>query len=615
MAKFRNDINLLRAIAVVSVLLFHLRISLFSGGFVGVDIFFVISGYLMTKIILAGFQNNSFSVLDFYIKRFKRIVPALLVLVLAVTIAGFFIYLPIQYKENENNAFSSLLFFSNIFYWKHSGYFDSAANNNVFLHTWSLSVEWQFYLIYPLVIALFLRFSCNKKILATIFIAALLAFTFLSIWTTYRAPVASFFLLPTRTWELMIGGLAFMLSDKIKSNVLLILSYIAIVLSVIFLNEGMLWPGWFTIIPVVATFLIIVINHDDNFLCRNKTVQLIGKTSYSIYLWHWPIIVFAGYLGYDLGFGTDLFVICSSTVIAYLSFKYIESLKWQKTYCLVGITACLSALTFVLANKDVNSWLFKRKTLEIAAYADTHQDAIHRQFSQNYCFILEPDSKLGDLIQRTCLTIDTTRQNVLLIGDSHAACMSGSFREAFEQRNINLVTAAAIQGFPLISEFKNAEFPIKLYRYIYFDYLVKNRKYVNKVILAGDWFTGSTEVVAELLKTVDYLKKLNIPVVIIGQNNVFTIPFPSVVAKWSESNVDNVNLYTNKKAGYYNQLYKAQLKPYYIDVYYSSNIPKLSNNNEPFILDNDHFSKFGADLVVKNIFNNAIFRKQILNDL
>ena len=161
--KFRYDINALRALAVISVFLFHLKIPLFSGGFIGVDVFYTISGFLMSKIVIDGLQKNTFSIWDFYSKRIKRIVPALLFLIFMITSVGYFIFLPNDYKTNDVNAFSSLLFYSNFHYWKDSlNYFRQQADSNIFLHTWSLSVEWQFYMIYPLFLLVLKKLGYTK---------------------------------------------------------------------------------------------------------------------------------------------------------------------------------------------------------------------------------------------------------------------------------------------------------------------------------------------------------------------------------------------------------------------------------------------------------------------
>lgn len=154
---FRHDINALRALAVVSVLFYHFNVPFFNGGFSGVDVFYVISGYLMTKIILEGFDRNQFSLLTFYKKRVQRIVPALTFLVVVVLACCFFTYMPDDYQEVARNGSFSLLFISNIAYSFVGSYFGNSADNNIFLHTWSLSVEWQFYLLLPLVLL-----YCNR---------------------------------------------------------------------------------------------------------------------------------------------------------------------------------------------------------------------------------------------------------------------------------------------------------------------------------------------------------------------------------------------------------------------------------------------------------------------
>src|SRR4051812_13526812 len=174
-ANFRYDINVLRAFAILGVMFFHYKVPLFQGGFSGVDIFFVISGYLMSRIIINSIDRREFSFKDYLGKRLKRIVPALLFLIFVLAIVGFFLYLPEDYKINQKNATSSLLFFSNISYFLNSNYFDPSSDTNILLHTWSLSVEWQFYLIYPFFLLLLYRLIKNRRLLLLFFIAFTLA--------------------------------------------------------------------------------------------------------------------------------------------------------------------------------------------------------------------------------------------------------------------------------------------------------------------------------------------------------------------------------------------------------------------------------------------------------
>ncbi len=204
---FRPDIAGLRAWAVLAVVLFHFNIPGFSGGFVGVDIFFVISGFLMTQIIARGLEDGRFSIWRFYLARARRILPALLVLCAVLLVLGWFALPPLDYRALGMHTLTSALFLSNIQYWREAGYFDAASHDKWLLHTWSLSVEWQFYLLLPLVLWVVWRLSPGRRNLARVLVSLLLASFALSVWLSSHKPEAAFFLLPTRAWEMLAGGL------------------------------------------------------------------------------------------------------------------------------------------------------------------------------------------------------------------------------------------------------------------------------------------------------------------------------------------------------------------------------------------------------------------------
>ena len=211
---FRKDINGLRAWAVMVVVLFHFGVPGFSGGFIGVDIFFVISGFLMTNILIKKLENphQKFSVWDFYLARAKRIVPALLVLCITLLALGWLMLPPQDYRSLGMHTLTSVLFATNIQYWREAGYFDAASHDKWLLHTWSLSVEWQFYLLLPLLLWGVWRWWPGRvyavRCLSLVFLASL----GLSVWLTTQKPEAAFFLLPTRAWEMLAGGLVVLLA-------------------------------------------------------------------------------------------------------------------------------------------------------------------------------------------------------------------------------------------------------------------------------------------------------------------------------------------------------------------------------------------------------------------
>jgi len=448
---FRYDINALRAIAVLGVVFFHYHVPYFEGGFCGVDIFFVISGYLMSRIIINGIGKGDFSLLDFYARRAKRIVPALLVLVAAISCICFFFYFPEDYKVNEGNAASSLLFLSNIYYMLHSGYFDAGAESNLFLHTWSLSVEWQFYLIYPVILVLIFKYVRIKQLNKYYFLVLTLLIGLASIYFTKRHPTESFYLLPSRSWEMLFGGAAFLFEDKFRNlkykNWLAVAGYFVLLLSLIFMPATAYWPGKYTIIPVFATFLIIAANSSWVSIIGTRLLQFTGSISYSVYLWHWPLYVIGLYLGFKQGWTSIVVLIILSFGMGYLSFKYIESKKIIKGNILWILVISLFVTTGSLSYFNSNGFLFKKQTLIVANYAKNYTEAQNQQFSDGTCFI-HGDGNLKNFDKQACLQIDENKKNILLIGDSHAAQFAQSFRETMVKRNINLIQATSSGGFP-----------------------------------------------------------------------------------------------------------------------------------------------------------------------
>jgi peptidoglycan/LPS O-acetylase OafA/YrhL len=290
---FRHDINGLRAIAVIAVVLYHFGVSGFNGGFGGVDVFFVISGYLMTRIILSNIEKDRFNLIDFYLARANRIIPALAVLCVLLLIAAWFFLPPYEMRIFGKHLFGATSFLSNIVFAKDSGYFDSAADEKWLLHTWSLSVEWQFYILYPLLIMLVRKLlSANATRWTLLFLAS--SSYLLSVFFPERLHDAAFYLLPTRAWEMMAGGLiyAFGLQATQKSKLATELTGVALLAgSIILLNSSYTWPGSLAALPVLGAALIIIAANEKSWITNNTFSQYIGTVSYSLYLWHWPVVV------------------------------------------------------------------------------------------------------------------------------------------------------------------------------------------------------------------------------------------------------------------------------------------------------------------------------------
>lgn len=348
---FRYDINGLRAIAVIAVVLFHFNPAWAPGGFAGVDVFFVISGFLMTGIIFRGLERDSFNIFKFYMARANRIIPAMTILCLVILVFGWFYLSPFGYRELGKHVSSSLGFVSNVVYWRESGYFDAASHEKWLLHTWSLSVEWQFYILYPIVLVALKKFLSLENLKRLIVVGTILGFSF-SVIATMKWPNPAYYLLPTRAWEMMMGGVAFLypwsFSESRKKAVELI--GLALILgSYVFVSSDVPWPGHFALLPVLGAYLIIVSNRQSSFITNNALFQYLGKWSYSIYLWHWPVVVFLYF--YELH-SYELFGIFASIVLGFSSYYFVESKKAPFKVIIALWLLVVSVSTLILFNSN-----------------------------------------------------------------------------------------------------------------------------------------------------------------------------------------------------------------------------------------------------------------------
>lgn len=609
---FRYDINALRAIAVLAVLLFHFKVPNFDGGFIGVDVFFVISGYLMTGIILKGLERSNFSLVDFYNRRAKRIIPELLLMVLVIVFLTFFFYLPVDYYLVARNASASLLFFSNVLYAKGS-YFDASSDTNVFLHTWSLSVEWQFYLLLPLLLLSLNRFFRNdRKRFLILFLIAILVFWLFTLWCTKNYPTYSFYLLPSRAWEMLVGGVAFLSEGRLKirgSKAVAISGYLIICASVIFFNDRIPWPGMLTFIPVLATFLVIIADVNVFSVLHNRFVQLTGKLSYSLYLWHWPVLVVANYLGIQAGLTSSLMFLGLSTVLSFLSFNFVERLRIQKStrvYLLAGLVAMV---TTSFTKIDVNRIRFKEGALRISRYKENHKEEAIQQFNKKACFISSENEVNVNFDKISCLTLDPKKRNILLIGDSHAAHLSQSLREGLASKNIHLLQASVSGCLPMLNPEGESRCE-SIIHYVYDDFIPNHAEDIDGVVISANWCSEPVrDVIQDLTVTMNRLNAADIPTLVIGQNEIYTIPYTSIAAREFEYGVSLSDQYVDEKAAVMNDSLKLVFKEDYVDIYQLNSFSKLSDLEEPYMMDQNHFTKYGADCVSKNILKDKEFEE------
>jgi peptidoglycan/LPS O-acetylase OafA/YrhL len=343
---FRLDINALRALSVVAVVGFHFQIPGFAGGFVGVDVFLVITGYLMTAKVVNELKLGRFSPWTFWMMRMRRIYPALVVLTIASVIVGWFVTLPAEYTRHLLQALSALTFLSNFAFKSDSGYFAMAAQTKPLLHTWSLSLEWQFYFFMPLIVGLVWRLALRAMSGINAVIVALQVFAALSLawclWASQQdATGSSFFSLQARAWEPLAGGLIAAAEIRrrsegiadpswLQSPIVAVAGWVLVAGCVVYPLPEARWPGVLTILPILGSAIIIAARQGsrEGSLLGVSAIQRVGDWSYSVYLWHWPVWVFAlswlSVRGHGVGATQKTLMVLASLVLGAVSYRYVE---------------------------------------------------------------------------------------------------------------------------------------------------------------------------------------------------------------------------------------------------------------------------------------------------
>lgn len=439
---FRQDINLLRGIAILSVVFYHFAPTLLPGGFTGVDIFFVISGFLMTKIIATSLERQTFNLFQFYAARSKRIIPALLMLCVVLALVTFF-WLPTnEYRKLGNYIGYAALFISNLKLKKESGdYFATDSHENWFLHTWSLSVEWQFYLVLPFI--MMALYPLRKRVDTGLCLLLLALCSFLvSVTSTSLDAATRFYLMPYRAWEMLCGGLVWYAAKRYAPLhtwriIIALLGYAFILASILFITPEHAWPGGFTLLPVVGTMLVIYSNSPSLINMIDRNLRWVGLSSYSVYLWHWPIAVFLIYAGKQHNGLWVVSAISLSFLLGWLSWILIEqpgknvlnqrsvAAFWAIVFACVGITWGYSHLV----KSDI-----------ITSRPDPQVDQIAAQ-ANNKNYAADPKTHMS--------YYGTGAATAIIIGDSHAEATATALAEA--AKDLGSVVGITYSGCPTLA--------------------------------------------------------------------------------------------------------------------------------------------------------------------
>ena len=531
---YRAEIDGLRGLAVLPVILFHAGFDWIGGGFVGVDIFFVISGYLITTIIISEIAEGKFNILNFYERRARRIIPALFFVMFACLPFAWLWLIPSDLKNFGQSLFAISTFSSNILFWIEGGYFDTSAELKPLLHTWSLAVEEQYYILFPIFLMLTWRLGI-KWILILLSIVFLISLG-IAQWGAYNSPSAAFFLLPTRGWEILVGAFAaFYLKYNNHSKsptvnqALSLLGLVMIFYSIIFFDKTTPFPSLYTLIPTIGTGLLILYAVPKTYvykLLSLKFIAGIGLISYSAYLWHQPLLAFARHR--VLGEISDLalIILCAfSLVMAWFSWRFIEMPFRSKTK-INRRSIFKFTLTFTLFFSISGLWInYNNGALE--SYPKEQQKVLES--------FINPSKYVSErhkLIRLLEFSKSNNKKDILIIGDSHSEDLVNAVFEAGLINNLEFSSyyIPLKCGVLFVRDKIDREASSNCQResFSFFnDYLKIQMSLANEIWIISSWLESD---ILYMAKSLENIKTINKNIKLFG-----TKSFGSPSAKWYAS--------------------------------------------------------------------------------
>jgi len=457
---YRKDIDGLRAIAVLLVVVYHGFPNFLKGGFLGVDVFFVLSGFLITGIISTDLNPAVFSLRQFYFNRIRRIFPSLLAVMMAFLIAGWFILRSEEYIQFGNEILAGSLFYSNFYYLSQNNYFDVTSELKPFLHLWSLSIEEQFYMLYPLILLFLNKFFKSRRIqLSAISILAIASFTFCVL--TADSPSQTFFLPIARWWELLFGGVLALSMTKGRinvahSNLFALGGFVSIALGVVLVQVIESFSTYMGLIVVVGTLLLIASGQESSLVqgtIGRKLLVEIGKISYPMYLWHWPILVLARIVyGRNPPGQIRLLLIVLALLLSWLTTKYIEKpirfgfRHGQTVLVLSGLILSIGSVSFIVSSNDGFPARYANNR-QIGFEGDTGHLQFHKYISDNFYPCTPAEVYKSALSWEGYVRCNQSKKDkpidVLLLGDSHAEHYFIGLAESLKNKNVGFYIRAA----------------------------------------------------------------------------------------------------------------------------------------------------------------------------
>jgi peptidoglycan/LPS O-acetylase OafA/YrhL len=546
---YREDIDWLRAIAVLAVVAFHFEAPAVFGGFVGVDIFFVISGYLITGIIQSEVRGGTFSFARFYERRVRRLLPALYVMVALTAIPSLHYLLTSERLEFFRSVAAVVTFTSNFFFWLQTGYFDHAAVEKPLLHTWSLAVEEQFYLALPLLLWALLRKERDGRLQLPIALTVLSIASFaLCIWLmkTDRSATA-FFMSPPRVWEFLIGGIIAVEGFPVLRNlraqqIVRVIALVLLAIPIFSLRQGPGFPGVNALLPCIGAAMFIWSGIGVPTQTRGRAsplnvVKFFGQISYSLYLWHWPLFTFARFSKSSLVLEPfDKVALFAATVaISWLSWRYVEqpfrrgslAPTRRAAFRIAGIS------TAVLLGASVGGIVISQTP------SDTDRSASQLEAYSNYAY--QPLYRLGGCFVQSwntfddkCLALVPGKTNMLLWGDSYAAQYYPGLSKTINPQSVNILQATQAACMPTLAAASQGVATCRLFA-ARMDAFFRDNK-PDLVILSADWLEYARgprfdDMIADLKRTIARLNASGTAVALLGPPAQFRSRLPAMLMR------------------------------------------------------------------------------------
>jgi len=547
--KYRPDIDGLRAVAVLSVLAFHLGWGRMAGGFVGVDVFFVISGYLISAIVFSEVATTSFSILTFYERRIRRIFPALFGMLIVFSVVASFYLLPTEFVDFAKSLLAAATSSSNFYFWKHSGYFDSPTSSPL-LHTWSLAVEEQFYILFPIFLVVVRRFFPGRLRIGVVvlFFASLVT----SAVIVPIDSVTAFYMPYTRAWELLLGtmlslGMFPRLHSLFMRNVATLAGIGLILFSITIYNTHSPFPGLAALPPCIGSVLIIGAGEFGSSLVGSvlswRPFVFIGLISYSLYLWHWPVIILhelglsfnlqslfsARYANQLAAVRFDMYMeIVVSFALATLSWRFVER-PFRSRPLRIGrrplfaFSGAAMAAVIAYSGAVINAGGFKGRfppaSVKVASYLANHNAGSFGRVGS--CFITE-SSRSAVLDNDQCLRTVEGKRNYLLIGDSLAGALWSGLSSSLPDDHVLLASVSNCK--PFVRPVGSSDCKKEM-EYIFQIYLPSHT--IQALLLEGRW---RPENMSDLTETIAWAKQRQLPVIVFGPVPEYDAPLPRLLA-------------------------------------------------------------------------------------